>query len=264
MYGHVGGIVDGARPISTVYVQRRRDGPGFNVWVADMSRLPTAAPWYPNAALDAHAGAPTPVAAIRYASTARFLLGDFEGTGRDDLMVIAPRDGGTAFWLRSTGTRCEAPRLWAQTSSALTPERAQQYVAGGFRRLGPKRRRDRAEARRRHARSVGDREQWTERTPALWLGASGLNGNARLLAAHLADSKATGLVAIQKAESAMSVVQLASTGHAFVMRAQRNTYPEFAPAFAKGRSGQYRRRQHRRSARASALQHASAHSRVVD
>lgn len=47
MYGHVRGIVDGARPVSTVYVQRRRDGPGFNVWVADMSRLPTAAPICP-------------------------------------------------------------------------------------------------------------------------------------------------------------------------------------------------------------------------
>ncbi|MFP3656229.1 FG-GAP repeat domain-containing protein, partial [Burkholderia sp. SIMBA_052] len=61
------------------------------------------------------------------------LLGDFDGDGKADLMVVTARQAGTAFWLlRSTGARFEAPRLWLQTSSAFKPELTQQYVAADF------------------------------------------------------------------------------------------------------------------------------------
>ena len=133
LFGDVRGDAADRRP-SAVYVQRRKDGPGFNVWVADMSRLETAEPWYLNAVpFDPNATAPTCSANTLCFDSVRFLIGDFEGDGRDDLMVISPRNGGTAFWLmRSTGTRFEAPQLWYQTSAAWTPGNAQQYVAGDF------------------------------------------------------------------------------------------------------------------------------------
>ncbi|KLU26183.1 hypothetical protein EOS_10285 [Caballeronia mineralivorans PML1(12)] len=237
MYGDVRGDVDGEKRISTVYVQRRRDGPGFNVWVADMSRLPTAAPWYMNAVpFDAHAGTPTCAGDTLCFDSVRFLLGDFEGTGRDDLMVIAPRNGGTAFWLmRSTGTRFEAPHLWYQTSSALTPASAQQYVAGDFNGSG------RAGVTIAQKRSDATLDLWvvasegmTGRAPALWMKASGLSTNARFLPARVAGSQQrTGLIAIETVNSAMAVTQLASSGSAFAGRLRGNTYAEFAPAFAK-------------------------------
>jgi hypothetical protein len=165
----------------------------------------------------------------------RFLLGDFEGTGRDDLMVIAPRDGGTAFWLmRSTGTRFEAPRLWYQTSSALTPAGAQQYVAGDFDGSG------RAGVMIAQKRGDATLDLWvvasnglTGQAPALWMKASGLGANTRFLPAHVAGSQHTGLIAIETVNSAMVVSQLASSGSAFAGRLRGNTYAEFAPAFAK-------------------------------
>ena len=236
LYGNVRGTVDGEKPISTVYVQRRWDGPGFNVWVAGFSRLPTAAPWYLNAVpFNPHAGTPTCAGDTLCFDSVRFLLGDFEGTGRDDLMVIAPRNGGTAFWLmRSTGTRFDAPRLWYQTSSALTPASAQQYVAGDFDGSG------RAGVMIAQKRSDATLDLWviaseglTGHAPALWMKASGLGANARFLPAHVAGSPHTGLIAIETVNSAMAVTQLASSGGAFAGRLRGTTYAEFAPAFAK-------------------------------
>jgi LmbE family N-acetylglucosaminyl deacetylase len=236
MFGNVRGEVDGEKPPCTVYVQRRRDGPGFNVWVAGMSRLPTAEPWYLNAVpFNAHAAAPTCSGDVLCFDSVRFLLGDFDGDGRDDLMVIAPRNGGTAFWLlRSTGTRFEAPRLWYQTTSAFTPASAQQYVAGDFTGSG------RADVMIAQKRSDTTLDLWvvasaatTGRAPALWMKASGLSANARILPARVAGSPHTGLIAIETVNSAMAVTQLASSGSTFTGRLRGNTYAEFAPAFAK-------------------------------
>jgi hypothetical protein len=150
-------------------------------------------------------------------------------------MVIAPRNGGTAFWLlRSTGTRFEAPRLWYQSSAALTPASAQQYVAGDFDGSG------RASIMIAQKRSDATLDLWviaseglTGHAPSLWMKASGLSANARLLPAHVAGSPHTGLIAIETVNSAMAVTQLASSGSAFVGRLRGNTYAEFAPAFAK-------------------------------
>ncbi len=160
MFGNVRGEVDGKKPPSTVYLQRRKDGPGFNVWVAGMSRLPTAEPWYLNAVpFNAHAAAPTCSGDVLCFDSVRFLLGDFDGDGRDDLMVIAPRNGGTAFWLlHSTGTRFEAPRLWYQTTSAFTPARAQQYVTGDFTGSGRADVMIAQKTQRRQPRSLGGRK----------------------------------------------------------------------------------------------------------
>jgi hypothetical protein len=132
--GALYGDVRGAGRDSTVYIQRRKDGPGFNAWVAEMSRFEGAMPWYLNAVpFDPEATAPTCTADTLCFDGARFLVADFDGDGRADLMVVEPRNGGTAFWLlRSNGNRFEPPRLWYQTDSAFTPATAQQYVAGDF------------------------------------------------------------------------------------------------------------------------------------
>jgi hypothetical protein len=62
--------------------------------------------------------------------SARFLVGDFDGDGRADLMVITPRNGGSAFWLlRSNGNGFAAPALWFQSDERIPAERTQQYLA---------------------------------------------------------------------------------------------------------------------------------------
>ena len=230
----------GERRSSVVYVQRRKDGPGFNVWVADMSRLETAEPWYLNAIpFDAHATAPTCSANRLCFDSVRFLLGDFDGDGRADLMVISPRNGGTAFWLmRSTGTRFEAPKLWYQTGTAWTPANAQQYVAGNFTGSG------RADVMIAHKRGDGGLNLWVlasvgknGRAPALWMQAHDLSTNTRFLPMHTAGSPRTGLVAIENMNGAMAITQLTSSGSAFAGTLRGNTYPQFSSAMTKVTAG---------------------------
>ncbi|MDR5777410.1 MULTISPECIES: VCBS repeat-containing protein [unclassified Caballeronia] len=236
LYGHVRGTVDGRRPLSAVFVQRREDGPGFNVWVSAMSRLPTAKPWYLNAVpFDPHANMPTCSGNTLCFDSVRFLLGDFEGTGRDDLMVIAPRNGGTAFWLmRSTGVHFAAPQLWLQTSSAFTPGEAQQYVAGDFDGSG---RVDVLIAQKRPDRTL---DLWVAAShglngvaPRLWLAASGLQDNSRLMPVCIGHSKQEGLLAVQSVDSALTLSQVSSNGRRFEKHMRIRVYPEFAPSLAK-------------------------------
>lgn len=148
--GALYGDMKGSGRDSVVYLQRRKDGPGFNVWVAEMSRIDNASPWYLNAVpFDSHAATePTCKGDAFCFDSARFLLADFDGDGRADLMVIAPRNGGTAFWLlRSAGAHFEAPRLWPVSDERRmdTSQRA-AIRRRRLQRRRPRGRDDRAEA----------------------------------------------------------------------------------------------------------------------
>jgi LmbE family N-acetylglucosaminyl deacetylase len=228
-------VTDTGKP-SAVYVQRRRDGPGFDVWVADLARGAPAVRWYANAVpFDVRAVTPTCVGDKLCFDETRFLVGDFEGNGRADLMAIAPRRGGTAFWLmRSTGKRFEAPRLWYQSTPEFPPALAQQYVAADFTGSG------RADVLIAHRPSGPGLNLWvltsnglTGNAPALWLRAPGLAGSARLLPAHLAGSPRIGLIALENLDSGLGVTQLASSGRAFSGSSRTDVLKGFLPAFAK-------------------------------
>ncbi|WP_353556846.1 RICIN domain-containing protein [Paraburkholderia terrae] len=129
MYGDVAG--DGT--LSAVYVQRRSDGPGFDVYVQTsiLGKPEEPETWYANAVrFDSRATMPTCGADTLCFDSARFLTGDFDGDGRADLMVVTPRNGGSAFWLlRSNGNHFAAPVLWFQSDKSLPAERVQQYLA---------------------------------------------------------------------------------------------------------------------------------------
>ena len=234
--GAMYGDVRGAGTTSSVYVQRRKDGPGFDVWVADLSRNPNAATWYVNAVpFDSTAIGPTCSGDIICFDSVRFLLGDFEGDGKADLMVIAPRNGGTAFWLlHSTGTHFEAPRLWYQTTSAWTPRLAQQYVAADFTGTG------RADVMIAQRRDEAGLNLWvlrsngvTGQAPSLWMPATGFSLGTRFLSAHIAGSTHTGLLAVENVSSGLAVTQLASSGIGFSGKYRANIYSGLSPAFAK-------------------------------
>lgn len=238
--GALYGDVRGAGRDSTVYIQRRKDGPGFNVWVAEMSRIDQAAPWYLNAVpFDPKATAPTCQADTLCFDSARFLLADFDGDGRADLMAVTPRNGGTAFWLlRSAGTHFETPRLWRQTSAAWTPDTAQQYIAGDFNGDG---RADVVIAQKRKDTGLDlwmlDAAGRPGNDPALWLEARELNAGARFLPARVAGSPKAGLIAMENVNGALALSQLASTGSAFAASYRTNVYPQFRAASVKVAAG---------------------------
>ncbi|MDR5780066.1 FG-GAP-like repeat-containing protein [Caballeronia sp. LZ065] len=238
--GALYGDVKGAGRDSVVYVQRRKDGPGFNVWVAEMSRMDQASPWYLNAVpFDPHATlTPTCTGDVLCFDSARFLLADVDGDGRADLMVITPRNGGTAFWLlKSTGAHFAAPRLWYQTSADWTPADAQQYVAGDFNGDG---RADVLIARKRHDAGL-DLDVLTAgpaggNAPVRWLTAPELDAGARFMPARVAgaaDARRAGLVALEDVNGALTLSQFTSSGSGFTPAYRTNVWPQFRAPFVK-------------------------------
>lgn len=131
--GAMYGDVTGQGTPSAVYVQRRSDGPGFDVHVQTslLSHPEEPENWYANVVrFDSRATQPTCNADTLCFDSARFLIGDFDGDGRADLMVITPRKGGSAFWfLKSAGNRFLTPRLWFQSDERIPGEHTQQYIA---------------------------------------------------------------------------------------------------------------------------------------
>jgi hypothetical protein len=238
--GALYGDVRGAGRDSVVNVQRRKDGPGFNVWVAEMSRFDNASPWYLNAVpFDPKATAPTCQGDTMCFDSARFLLGDFDGDGRADLMVVTPRNGGTAFWLlKSAGTHFDAPTLWYQTSAQWTPDIAQQYVAGDFNGDG------RADVMIAQKRADAGLDLYvmtsagaTANAPALWLEADKLDAGARFMPARVDSSKRTGLLVTEDVAGALALSQFASTGSAFTASYRTNTYTDFKAAYSRVAAG---------------------------
>ncbi len=239
--GALFGDVRGDGQSNAVYVQRRKDGPGFNVWVAGMSRLDTSESWYLNAVpFDPKATAPTCSGATLCFDSVRFLLSDFDGDGRADLMVIAPSSDkkGTAFWLmRSNGERFEAPTLWLQTGADLPMDTAQQYVAANF--TGD----NRADVMIANRHAGGGMDLWvatsggaTGHTPELWTTAATLGDSARFVPVRDATSKRAGVVAIDADHQAMKLTPFQSSGNAFTSRPSFR-YPQFSPYMTKVAAG---------------------------
>lgn len=208
------GDIAGAGEQSAVYVQRQKDGPGFNVYAATLTKTARPALWYANIVpFDPRATAPSCAADKLCFDSARFLLGDFDGDGKADLMIITARQGGTAFWLlRSTGERFEAPRLWLQTSTAFQPELTQQYVAADFTGSG------RASVLIAQKRPDSGLDLWIAASrgmagtaPTLWAQARSLQQNANLLPLMPTGSRAS-LVAVQSTDGRLALTRIANDG----------------------------------------------------
>lgn len=225
---------------AAVYVTRRTDGPGFDVWAAPLGPQAHARRWYANAVpFDARSAGPTCDGATLCFDNTRFLLGDFEGEGRADLLAIGPNNGGTGFWLlRNLGDRFAAPRLWYQSTREFSAERAQQYVAADFTgdgradvMIAQAPASEHAADDDRRARAL---ELWvlesrgaTGAAPARWLDAPGGRAepmdarayaptrSTQFLAARVDDSARAGLFALDDAAGVLAVTPIASTGRAF-------------------------------------------------
>ncbi|MFB9125971.1 hypothetical protein E2553_09925 [Paraburkholderia dipogonis] len=232
------GDIAGSGEQSAVYVQRQHDGPGFNVYAASLAKASAPALWYANAIpFDPQATAPSCAGDKLCFDSVRFLLGDFDGDGKADLMIVAARQGGTAFWLlRSTGESFEAPRLWLQTSNAFRPELTQQYVAANFTGTG------RASVLIAQKRPDSGLDLWlassqapgasTGSAPVLWAQARNLPQNVDLLARGTAGSRAS-LVAVDGADGRLALTPITNEGTRMSV-GERNVLPaSFAPGFVK-------------------------------
>jgi LmbE family N-acetylglucosaminyl deacetylase len=236
--GAMYGDVTGEGKPSAVYVQRRSDGPGFDVDVVPLEVGAHPASWYRNAVpFDSKAIVPTCRGDALCFDSTRFLLADFEGTGRADLMAIAPAEnGGTAFWLfPNTGTAFAAPRLWYKSTSLLAPSRTQQYVAGDFDGDG---RADVMAAQRTPDGQGYDLWVMTSRgrtamAASLWREAAPLAPATRFFAAHVYGSPQVGLIAVQDDDDTLAVATIASSGRAFAAQFDTERFPALRAHWAK-------------------------------
>lgn len=229
------GDIAGTGEASAVYVQRQHDGPGFNVYAASLVKASPPALWYASTVpFDPRATAPSCTNDALCFDSARFLLGDFDGNGKTDLMVITARQGGTAFWLlRSTGERFEAPRLWLQTSNAFRPELTQQYVAADFNGSG------RAGVLIAQKRTDSGLDLWLASStnsagtaPTLVAQAKALPQNVNLLPVQVPGSRAS-LVAVGAANGRLALTQIANDGTRMSVGERRLLPVNFQPDFVK-------------------------------
>ena len=235
MYGDLAGSGEQA----AVYVQRQPDGPGFNVYAVALAKASRPALWYASAVpFDPRALSPSCANDKLCFDSARFLLGDFDGDGKADLMVVTARQAGTAFWLlRSTGARFEAPRLWLQTSSAFKPELTQQYVAADFTGTG------RAGVLIAQKRADSGLDLWVASSagssgsaPALWAQARNLRQNANFVPLKMAGSRAS-LVAVENVDGRLALTPIANDGARLTLGERKPLPPRFAPDFVKVTAG---------------------------
>lgn len=215
------GDVSGAGTDKIVQIYRRNDGPGIDVWVSNLSAgssTLSSAKWYEGAVqFDPYATGPTCQGNALCFDQSRFLLADFNGDGKADLMVISTRQDGTAFWvLTSTGSGFSAPVLWAQTSSTYAYDLAHQYLAGDFDGDG------KPDVMIAHTRGDSGLNFWVLSNtgsaklaaPALWAEATGLQNNARLFSARVDGSGRHGVIAVD-ALGGLRISSFLSTGSAF-------------------------------------------------
>ncbi|MEZ0602689.1 hypothetical protein ACAX43_11150 [Paraburkholderia sp. IW21] len=229
------GDIAGTGEQAAVYVQRQHDGPGFNVYAASLAKASRPALWYASIVpFDPRATAPSCAGDKLCFDSVRFLLGDFDGDGKADLMVITARRGGTAFWLlRSTGDRFEAPRLWLQTSSAFKPALTQQYVAADF--TGTRR----AGVLIAQKRTDSGLDLWMASStgsagtaPTLMAQAKSLRQNANLLPVTAAGSRAS-LVAVEDVDGRLALTRIANDGARMTLGERRALPARFVPDFVK-------------------------------
>lgn len=241
------GDLAGSGEQSAVYVQRQHDGPGFNVYAASLAKASPPALWYASVVpFDPLASVASCTGDKLCFDSVRFLLGDFDGDGKADLMIVAARQGGTAFWLlRSAGDHFDAPRLWLQTSPAFRPELTQQYVAGDFTAAG------RASVLIAQKRADSGLDLWVASAqgttasvgsaPVLWAQAKNLPQNVNLLVRETAGSRAS-LIAADGANGRLGLTSIANEG-ARMSVGERQVLPaSFDPDFVKLTMGAVRGR----------------------
>ncbi|RBL72109.1 carbohydrate-binding protein [Pseudomonas sp. MWU13-2625] len=123
----------------TVQVQRRQDGQGVDIWVTSLDAGTIASEkWYEDRLpFDPDSFDSGCATAICYDST-RYLLADFTGDGKADLMAISPGKADETIFrlLKNEGGHFADPIIWRSVQQGHAYGQAQQYLAGDFRGVG--------------------------------------------------------------------------------------------------------------------------------
>lgn len=219
-----------------INIHRRGDGPGFNAWVSGIKA--DALEFYPEKWYDGPVGFgqyalnPTCGDSSLCYDQSRFLVADFNGDGKADLMTVAPHQGGTAFWLlKSTGSHFSAPVLWASVSNVYLYDLAQQYLVGDFNgdRL--------PDVLIAHTRGDRGLNFWVMTNtgssslsgPIQWVEATNLQKNAQLFVAKLSTQGRDDVVAIDEASGVVRISSFSSTGSNFRIANDAQGMPLFVP-----------------------------------
>src|SRR5471030_589122 len=215
--GALYGDVRGNKKMAIIYIHRQGEGPGFNIWVADQNN--TATKWFENTiTFDSTATAASCGAQSLCYDETRFLLGDFTGDGKADVMAIKPSlTGGTQFWLlKSTGTSFSAPVLWSEISNYWRADSTQQYLAGDFNSDG------RDDILLTFQRGDSGLNFWvvlsngnSAQEPQNWLEAPKLPRSTHVLLGKVYGSTKQGLLAVYPSGDSLSITQYASDGTSF-------------------------------------------------
>ncbi|EJM33812.1 putative carbohydrate-binding protein [Pseudomonas sp. GM33] len=214
------GDVGGEGASSLVQVIRRSDGPGVDVWVSSTKEGKVESKqWYGGrVAFDAASLQPTCGNNEVCYDQARYLLADFDGDGKADLMIISPGNGGgTRFSLmKSVSDHFDHPKVWAMVDFPFDYELAQQYLAGDFRGAG------KPDVLIAHTRGDSGLNFWlmmneggSLSAPDLWAQATGLDKAAYLSVANLGRDGFADVLAFDSIDEHLRLSILKSTGDGF-------------------------------------------------
>ena len=215
------GDVVGDKTEKLINIRRRPDGPGINVWVANL--IPGAATipsdlWFDgNVEFSPTASTPTCQGPQLCFEQTRFMLADFTGDGKSDLMAAAPNQGGVSFWLMKSSVRgFSAPQLWAQTTINQKYSNTQQFLAGDFDGDG------KTDVLLAQAVATGGLKLIVLKNagtalgaPTEWANSTFLKANTQLFAARLNPDASSDVIAVDKLP-ALRVSTFTSTGSGFV------------------------------------------------
>ncbi|WP_460156066.1 RICIN domain-containing protein [Pseudomonas sp. S2_H10] len=231
------GDVVGDGTSSLVKVIRRSDGPGVDVWVSSTKDgMVESKEWYAGrVAFDAESLQFTCGNNEICYDQSRYLLADFDGDGKADLMAISPgKGGGTLFSLmKNLNNNFDHPEVWATLTSPFDYELAQQYLAGDFRGVGKQ------DVLIAHTRGDSGLNFWVMtneggglNAPSLWAQAAGLGKAAHLFVVNSEGDGFSDVLAVDLVDEHLRMSVLKSTRSGFVVGPPSN-YIDFLYARSK-------------------------------
>lgn len=218
-----------------VQIHRRSDGPGINIWVS--SPIPSnSQKWYDGPVrFEAASVQGTCGDSQLCYDQSRYLLADFDGDHKADLMVISPKKtGGTIFnLLKSNGHGFNSPVKWGETSTTFDYALAQQYLAGNFLGSG------RQDVLIAHTRGDAGLNFWIMgntgvklNSPVLWAEAKDIMKTAKLYTANMNHDNISDILAIDFNDKKLRLSPFNNSGTGFTAETP-STFTRYLSASSK-------------------------------
>ncbi|GAM18669.1 hypothetical protein SAMD00019534_018440 [Acytostelium subglobosum LB1] len=207
-----------------VQVHRRTDGPGVNVWVSKL--VPNANPiastkWYDGSSNLFNPAVFTPSCGsdpFCY-DQSRYLLADFTGDGKADLMVMTPDvvNRRIYFWLlTSSESGFNTPILYGTTPTLFDYDNVQQFLVGSFSGTG------RMDIVIAYSRGDGGLNLWVMsnsgtalNSPVLWAQATGILRSSKLFTSKVNNDAFADVIVVDWPVDGLRISTFTSNGNSF-------------------------------------------------